>query len=140
MKDLHHDFLPVAVLPPAAVGTNTTTSAVNNVHMEDAEAVEFYMIVGNYTDGTYTPEVQEADDDGAGAPGAWADAPDDSLLGTEAAAALSGAGVAKIGYRGIKEWLRLNVVSTGVTTGATVAVIAIKGFLRFNPQEAQAIT
>jgi hypothetical protein len=56
-------------------------------------------------------------------------APDASdLVGTGAAAAINTAQtVKKIGYVGIKRYVRLGVVSTGVTSGATVGATAILG-------------
>lgn len=75
-----------------------------------------------YTDGTYTLQVFESD---------TAAAPDftltdaDFVVGSGTISAVNTP--AKIGYVGKKRYARLRIVSTGVTTGATLTATAIKG-------------
>ncbi len=80
-----------------------------------------------YTDGTYTLQVFESD---------TAAAPDftltdaDFVVGSGTISAVNTP--AKIGYVGKKRYARLRIVSTGVTTGATLTATAIRGV----PQDA----
>lgn len=137
MKDLHNNLELVNALSGTAVGSNTTTNGAN-VHMEGFESVEFVVTAGPYTDGSYAIKLQHADDDGNGSPDTWADVDSGDLLGSTGT--LSSAGHYKLGYRGIKEWVRVVVTSTSVTSGATVSAIAVQGHARVNPKTTQAVT
>ena len=80
---------------------------------------------GLYTDGTYTPLLEEDDDIGFGTATV---VPADKIIGTTAGAAISGAQangdvLPSIGVFSNKRYLRLSFVSTGTTTGATIAAI-----------------
>jgi len=135
MKDLFHDVEPVAVLDNANITSNTTTNATTNVDMAAAQALLFLILIGNHSGGTFTPVVEEAPDNN-GSPGAWSEVDDEYLLGTEAGAALDGAGVAKIGYVGSKRFVRVNLVSTG-GGDADASVVGIKGALYTNARTEQ---
>lgn len=80
-----------------------------------------------YTDGTYTLQVLESDT--AAAPDFTATAAD-FVIGSGTISAVDAP--AKIGYVGKKRYARLRIVSTGVTTGATLTATAIRGV----PQDA----
>lgn len=115
----------------ASISSDTTTNG-ENIDMQNYESVMFAFFTGSYTDGDYEPQLQEADDDGAGSPDTWSEVADADLLptgtGQEAARSLGAANaIDQIGYRGTKRWLRLNIVSTSTTTGATVGAVAVKG-------------
>lgn len=76
-----------------------------------------------YTDGTYTLDILESD---------TASAPDFTPVGSyfivnEGSAISAVDTPAKIGYVGKKRYARLRIVSTGVTTGATLTAQAIRG-------------
>jgi hypothetical protein len=121
--DLHNDVLGAVALNTAAI-TSSTTTAGNIIDMSGFEGLEFFIQSGARTDGTYTPLIEEGDEDDLGDAAAVAD---ENLLGTEAAAAVAAANTVKrIGYRGHKRYVRLSIVSTGVTSGATVGATAVK--------------
>lgn len=112
------------------ISSDTTTNG-NNVDMSGYQSVMFAYFTGSYTDGDYEPQLQEADDS-SGSPGSWSEVADADLLptgtGQEAARSLGSANaINQIGYRGNKKWVRLNIVSTSTTTGATVGAVAVKG-------------
>lgn len=79
------------------------------------------------TDGTYTLQVLESDT--AAAPD-FTEAAADFVIGAGTISAVDAP--AKIGYVGKKRYARLRIVSTGVTTGATLTATAIRGV----PQDA----
>ena len=84
---------------------------------------------GTITDGTHTVEVQESDDNSTFTPVADAD-----LQGTEPAIGAANDNVVyEIGYRGIKRYLRVAVVTTGATTGGTFGAVVILGIPRRLP-------
>lgn len=130
-QDLLQETEEVLAFNVQSIASDTTTNG-NNVDMQFYQSVMFTFFTGSYTDGDYEPQLQEADDDGTGSPGTWSDVADADLLptgtGQEAARSLGAANaIDQIGYRGNKRWLRLNIVSTGTTTGATVGAVAVKG-------------
>ena len=79
-----------------------------------------------YTDGDVTPLIEESDNSDMSSSNAVADA---DLLGTEAAAALSAAGVSNVGYIGNKRYVRATAVTAAGST-LSVGCTAIKYGLR----------
>lgn len=120
--DSANGLTPKVALNTAAIATSTTTNGVI-IDTQGYEALTFVLNVGARTDGTFTPAITHGDDP-ALADGATPDASD--LVGTAAAAAISTAQtMKKLGYVGAKRYVRLGVVSTAVTSGATVGATAI---------------
>lgn len=112
----------------AAIASDTTTAGqiVDTAHYESGLMFSLAALV--YTDGTYTPLIEESDDSGMA--GATA-VPDKNLIGTEAGAALTaltalGASMPTIGVATSKRYVRLSIVSTLTTTGATITATTNK--------------
>lgn len=104
-------------IPPAAKVTTTQTGTA--VDVTGAEAVELSAFYGDWTDGTFTPKVQEgAASDGSDA----ADVAAADLIGSFTA--LSGTGqenkLYTVGYKGTAKYVRLVITAAGTTTGASV--------------------
>lgn len=117
--------MQVAVaLNTAAITSNTTTSG-NIIDTQGYNALTFVLNVGARTDGTFTPSIEHGDASDlsdAAAPAA------DDLVGTYAGAVANTAQTVKrIGYVGNKRYVRFKVVSTSVTSGATVGAVAVLG-------------
>lgn len=110
-------------LTPATIATNTTTPG-EIIDTKGFESLSFLNRASNYTDGTYTPLIEDGEDSGLSDAAAVTDT---FLIGTEASAALSASGVSKIGYIGKKRYVRLSYVSTSTTTGATLDSVAVLG-------------
>lgn len=128
MKDIESCLLAEVALPAQAVGSNATTAG-SAINMSGYESVMFTPFSGARTDGTFTPAILEGDDNNISNASAVAD---DDLLpsgtGQEATAAIGAANtVSQIGYRGTKQYVFCSLVSTSVTTGGTVGVMAVKG-------------
>lgn len=133
-KDLESKLGAEVALSPQAIATDTTTDGAA-INMSGAESVMFAIAAGTLTDGDYTPVVLEGDDNNISNASAVADA---DLLpsgtGQEATAALSTSNTAsKLGYRGTKQYVFLQLVSANVTSGGTLAAVAIKGDRAQNP-------
>lgn len=116
--DRRNDFVPVFVFNANIVSNTTTTGEI--IDTANTRGNTFIISSPVFTDGTYTPLVEESDDSGFS--GATA-VPDKNLLGTEAGAALSAlsalsSNLASIGFFGTKQFVRLSLVSSGVSTGA----------------------
>ncbi len=122
--DMHSDVFGVVARNTAAISTITTTAG-NIIDTKGYEGLEFFIQSGAWTDGTYTPLIEESDASNLSGSNAVAD---EDLVGTEAAAAIGAANTVKrIGYVGHKRYVRLSIVSAGVTTGATIGATAVLG-------------
>jgi len=116
--DRRNDFVPVFVFNADITSDTTTTGEI--IDTANTRGNTFIISSPVFSDGTFTPLVEESDD--AGFSGATA-VPDKNLLGTEAGAALTAlsalsSNLASIGFFGTKRFVRLSLVSTGTTSGA----------------------
>ena len=123
--DLHNQIsVGVGIaLTAVADGADVVGSIID---MQGCNALEFVFQVGAYTDGYVTPLIEESDNSDMSSSNAVADA---DLLGTEAAAALSAAGVSNVGYIGNKRYVRATAVTAAGST-LSVGCTAIKYGLR----------
>ena len=111
----------VNALTAAAISSNTTTSGVA-VDTQGYQGATFVLDCSAYTDGTYTPNIQESDVSGSG----YTDVSDAFLTNLESTAAVSAKdGVKAIGVLQHKRYLRVQLVSTGVSSGATLLARAL---------------
>lgn len=133
-KDNESVLNDAVALPIQSIATDTTTNG-NAIDMSGYESIMFVLQTGAVTDGDYTPLLKEGDDNNVANATNVADA--DILptgTGQEASAALNSANSSsKIGYRGTKQYVFLNVVSANTTTGATVGAVAIQGHPKTAP-------
>lgn len=132
--DLHNEATSRLGLTVAAIATNTTTSGaiIDTAHYE---SLEFYMISGTITDGTYTAQLWHGNDSGL------SDAVQltgEEVLGSAVFISTSDNVTKRIGYVGKKRYVQLRVVSTGVTTGGTLGAVAVLGTPHHGPAEASA--
>jgi hypothetical protein len=117
--------LAVSVAVNTGTISSSTTTAGNIIDTQGYNALTFVQLVGSRTDGTYTLTVEHGDNS-ALSDATTPDATD--LVGTAAGTAISAANTAKkIGYVGNKRYVRVNIVSTTVTTGAVAGVVALLG-------------
>lgn len=118
----------INALEPQVIGSDTTTAGAIIDTADFDMGVFFSMLTTAYTDGTFTLKIEHGDDSGL------SDAADvDSAmlvygsLPANSAGASEGDVMAKEGVHSTKRYLRASIVSTSVTTGATVQVIAVMG-------------
>lgn len=129
MKDLHNN---IAVKTAMAITATTGNAAISGtaIDRQGFSSVEFVASLGTITTaGTkYAIEVQESDTTTSGDFTAVADV---DLLGTNASVGFDGdteAGfVKKIGYVGIKRYVRVKVTPAGNTGASTFGVVAVLG-------------
>lgn len=116
----------VAALSPAATTDGTRNGADTNLSGYDAVTVIIHG--GVVTDGTHTPSLEHADDDGSGAPGAYSAVAAAELVGAFTALTSSNDPlIQKVGYKGSKKWLRVVLVTTGATTGGVIGACVVRG-------------
>ena len=120
--DLHDNCEVANALDSSTISSDTTTNG-EIVDVLGYHGLEFILKSGAITDGAYTVTLTEGDDSGL-SDGATVAAAD--LLGS-IAFALTDDNVAKrVGYIGKKRYVRLNVVSTGTTSGGVFDGVAVK--------------
>lgn len=135
-NDMQSGIKPVRVVGPIAVGTTGTGQTGKVIDRQGFGGVEFIASYGAITSVTavFTLTVMEGD-----VTGTMTSVADADLIGTEALAGVAAANPRvsgtsanvskKIGYKGSKRYVSVNVKSTA-TAGTPVAVTAIL----FNPQ------
>ena len=119
MRDLHNPTSVVNALAGAVIAANATTAGVT-IDCQGFDSLEIVVRTSAWTDGGYAVNVTESDA---------------AASGFVAAAALSvlGAGqsigaantLAKVGYIGSKRYVRVSIVSTGVTAGAHLSAVGV---------------
>lgn len=124
--DLHNEATSRLGRTFAAITTNTNTDGPI-IDTALYESLEFYMASGTITDGVYTAQLFHGNDpalaDGVQLTG-------EEVLGGATAVfnlAADSNKTRRIGYVGKKRYVRLRIVSTGVTTGGTIGAIAVLG-------------
>ena len=108
--------------------TANTTTAGNSIDTKGFESITFSVELGARTDGSFLPLIQDSDDNVNFVSASQ------SLIGTEAEALLNSANTCKtIGYIGKKRYVKLSLVSSGVSSGATATANAILSDAYSNP-------
>lgn len=125
MRDLHNTIAYERAISPVFVANNTAQVS-QIIDLLGATALEFVIALGvlSDSDATFAVLVEEGDDSGLSDNTAVADA---DLLGTESGAGFVFSGdntVEKIGYRGIKRYVRLTITPSGNTANAFMSAIA----------------
>jgi hypothetical protein len=126
--DLVNSIDPAVTLAPAAKTASANGTGVDLANY-DAAMVEIH--AGAWTDGSHTFEVQESDASASG----YTAVADAYLDGAEPVVSSGGtaAQIYKIGYKGIKRYIRVITTVTGTTTGAVYGVTVLRGKPRVKP-------
>lgn len=137
MKDLHNNIALKTAMAITATTGNTAISGTA-IDRQGFSSVEFVASLGTITTaGTkYAIEVQESD---TTTPGDFTAVADVDLLGTEADVGFDGdtetGKSKKIGYIGIKRYVRVKVTPAGNTGASTFGVVAVLGHPNLTPTE-----
>lgn len=134
MNELHDNIKAVRAISPVSVA-DTTATVSETIDRQGYEAVEFIIATGSIADAdaTFAVLVEESDTTTAGDFTSVADA---DLLGTEAAASFQyddDNETRKIGYIGIKRYVRLTITPTGNASAALFSAVAILGSPAISP-------
>ena len=138
-RDLHNNIAVRRAISPAAAVTSDTPIVSQIVDTFGYEAVEFAMAIGNNTDTNATFAVLVEHGDAANLSDAAA-VPDANLIGNEAGASFDFSDdneTRKIGYVGIKRYVRVTVTPSGNNSGDIyVAALWLLGAGRSSRPEA----
>ena len=138
-QDLYNEIKQINALDIQTIASNTTTAG-DIIDTAGYSSQTFVFQTGTVTDVDYTVLIQERDNSALSDAAAVADA---DLLGTEAGASFildaDDNKTSKIGYVGVKRYVRLSIVSTSTSSGAVVGAIAILGHARVQPQDTQVV-
>ena len=130
-RDLHSNVNGLIALAAAAINSNTTTVG-EIIDSLGFEALEFFVSMATITDGVYALLLEEGDDSGLA--DATAVSADETLGVLTGFVAADDDSVKRVGSIGKKRYQRLSVVSTGVTTGVSIAsALAVLGHPKTAP-------
>jgi hypothetical protein len=136
-KDLFSNIRPFVALDIATISTDTTTEG-NIIDTQGYEGVVVGLITGTVTDGDYAIQLTDGDDSALSDEAVVTDA---NLLGTEALASFTADTdddkISKLGYIGIKRYIRVEIVSTNTSSGAVIGAWGILGNARSAPDRTQ---
>lgn len=127
-KDLHNNLDFKRAISPVSVADNTAQVS-QIIDRQGYGSLEFVIATGSLADADATFAVLVEHGDVANLSDAAA-APDDDLLGTEAQAGFVFSDddkVRKIGYRGIKRYVRLTITPAANASAALLTAIAVLG-------------
>lgn len=122
MRDLQSKIDPVRSVAP---GAHTATVNGSGVDLQGFNSAAVVFDPGTITDGTHTPKLQESDDNSA-----WSDVAAADQVGT--LAALASDTLQKVGYKGVKRYIRAVVTVSGATAGGVYGAQVVRG----NPENA----
>jgi hypothetical protein len=128
MRDQMNNINPRTAIAPVSVADNT--AAVSSIiDVTGHDSLTFVIATGSLADADATFAVLVEDGDAANLSDATA-VSDDYLVGTEALAGFTFAAdnsTRKIGYVGIKRYVRLTITPTGNASAALICAVAILG-------------
>lgn len=126
LKDYHNSIDVKRAISPVSVGDNTATVS-EIIDLQGYGSLEFLIATGSLADAdaTFTTLVEHGDVSNLSDAAAVADT---ELLGTEAEASFIFSDdnkVYKIGYRGIKRYVRLTITPANNASAALLSAVAI---------------
>ena len=129
-SDLHNNSKSALAFEIQVLGGNGTVEG-EIIDTAKCNILEFVGVSGTITDGVHNAVVYQGDD------AALADAElvtSDYLLGSMSFILTDDNVTKRMGFIGKKRYCRLDMVSTGVTSGGTLGAVAIQAGCMHNPQ------
>lgn len=131
-EDLRSEVDVVHSIDPQTLTGQVTGS---EAELKDARSATILFIAGVVTDGTFTPVVQEAADDGSGASDTFSDVAAEDLIGPDLSdfTSTNDQDTQAVGYRGSEPFIRARYTEAGSSNGGEFAAVIVKGGLRNAP-------
>jgi hypothetical protein len=123
MKDLQSK---IGVALSLSVSAHTTTANGVGVDLQGFNSAVAVIAPGTITDGTHTPKIEESDDNAA-----WSDVAATDLVGSLVEIATDTP--QKVGYKGVKRYIRVTTTVAGATTGGVYGAQIIRGDADIGP-------
>ncbi len=126
------EFWTIQTQVPKAYTASANGGNIDRYRNGGYAALNLELLPGLWTDGTHAFVIEEADDNGSGAPGTYGtvaitdllyDANANAAGGTFTSITAATSTVQRIDYIGRKRWVRTRYVASGTTTGAVFAVV-----------------
>lgn len=141
MRDMSSFITPARGISPAAATTDNTAYVSQIADTYDHDSLTFIGLLGSLADAdvTFTVLVEEGDDSGLSDAAAVADA---DLIGTELGATFLFSDdnkVFKIGYKGMKRYVRVTITPAANSGNIFLAGVWIKGHPRTLPKTSQVV-
>lgn len=121
LRDLKNNLSVATALAPKA---RTASENGGWIDLQGVKSAMFIFEAGAWTDGTHTPNLQDAD---ASDQSDSADVDASLVEGAFTAVASSGDAnkAQRVGYKGVKRYVRVVVTCAGTTTGALSSAVAV---------------
>ena len=134
MRDIHNRMKVSRAISPTRVADNTAQVS-QIISRQGYDSLEFVIAYGTLADAdaTFTVLIEDGDDSGLSDAAAVADS---GLLGTEAGASFQfddDNGVAKIGYKGTKDYVRLTITPALNSGNADLSAVAVQMHAEIEP-------
>lgn len=128
-RDSAHNILPVCLVKPGAYTSTQAAASATAVDTLGFESVWFGVIIGTWTDGTFTFTVQDSPDNSTFT------ANTTNILGTTPVISdnTKVKTVLWFGYNGMQRYVAINAAASGTTTGMIYGVIAVCGMAHSDP-------
>lgn len=121
VRDINKETAVVVAVAPAAALTATTTSS--GIDLAGFRAASVVVVAGVATDGTFTPTIEDSDDNVT-----FAAVSASKLSGSFAAiTAAADENVQEVGYLGTKRYIRVVLTETVASAGQFLTAFVIKG-------------
>jgi hypothetical protein len=129
MRDLHSTISTSIALANQTIATNTTTAGAI-IDTQGFEGLEFVVSTGTITDGSYAFKVETGNDSGLSDAVDVTDSATQVVIGNKTALVAADDNISRrLGVVEFDRYVRLSLVSTGVTAGGTnFSAVAIKAF------------
>jgi hypothetical protein len=123
------EFWPLQLHVPATYALDADGANIDRYRNGGYNALTLMLLPGAWTDGTHAFVIEEADDNGSGAPDTYAAVDTADLIGDTSATFVpitaATSTVQRIDYIGRKRWVRCRYDYTAGATGAAFAVVAL---------------
>lgn len=126
-RDMKSNVDAAISLSPAARNASANGTGVD---LRGYDAAECILQFGTWTDGTHTPKLQESDDNSS-----FSDVTAGDLQGSFTPVSSAGGSntVQRVGYIGVKRYVRAVMTVAGATTGAVSAAVIARAAPSFLP-------
>lgn len=138
-RDNFNDVLPARALQIQTISGSALNTG--NIDLQGFESAQVLVDFGDIDELGGSPQgaakidvkLEHADDNGSGAPGAYADVTAADVLGPSSvtsgvvASVTTDTAVVRVGYRGERRFIRATVTPTALTNGGPVGIWVVKG-------------